>query len=111
MAWCPALLEPTASGDIITCQATLGRLTLSVSFFYSFLLYYILFRILHKTSGSVVAERSRALNSNSGVSVQQSVGLSPSSDTHVLKTLNHCFILPMARKAVGVLRKLKKQVH
>ena len=62
-------------------------------FFYSFLLYYILFRILHKTSGSVVAERSRALNSNSGVSVQQSVGLSPSRDICVLKQ----DILPLLR--------------
>ena len=35
--------------------------------------------------GSVVAERLRAPNSNSGVSDQQSVGSSPSHDTCVLK--------------------------
>ena len=37
------------------------------------------------TRGSVVAERLRALDSNSCVSDQQSVGLNPSRDTCVLK--------------------------
>ena len=49
-----------------------------------------------------MAELLRAPNSNSGVSDQKSVGLSPSRDTCVLsKTLNSCFVLRTGRKAAG----------
>ena len=53
--------------------------------------------------GSVMVERLRAQNSNSGVSDQQNMGLNPSVVTLVSlsKTLNHCCILRMGRKTVG----------
>ena len=51
---------------------------------------------------SVVAEQLREPNSNSGVSVQQSVGSSLSRDTCVLKQDNYTLLHPlMGRKAIG----------
>ena len=41
----------------------------------------------------VVAEQIRASNTNSGVSVQQSVGLSPGRDTCVLYSARHLAII------------------
>ena len=51
-----------------------------------------------------MAERIRTPDSalSSSVSDQQSVGSSPSHDTWLSKTLNHCFVLRMGRKAVGL---------